>query len=423
MSALLNFAHTVTAEGGRVLSHTSPAYAAVMRSHAALANDARTLLGGGRLDGMRLDSIPEGQRKDTNGNTISMAALAQSKATVHAWARAFGDAINWRTDSGNAVRMDALIPVASQALTYFYNEVMEIVHNDLPAYDGAILPIDRKVPTGAETYATYEKDLVGVARAASTYTTSAIPMVGGPAAQVGLTGKIVPFLVGMEVNFRDAIQQALARANGKPDFQLEKGKTDACQRAIMEAINFLWLYGDATMGIDGLMNHPSIGTYGITGAWSAKTAANILDDLTAIVNAIPNRTAGQLRDYGRIKIMLPPDQFQRANSIPVTAAGSETVLSFVLKTYPGLKVEQEFSFAATNSQIYTGGPQGLSRDRGLILYDQKDATRDPSFVLSQAIEMPAPPRQNGLGETMFFHARAGGCKVPDARGILFVEGL
>ena len=88
-------------------------------------------------------------------------------------------------------------------------------------------------------------------------------------------GKIIPFLVGMEVNFREAIQAAFARSNGKPDFQIERGKTDACQRAIAEAINFLWMYGDATLGIDGLMNHPAISTVGITGVWSGKTAALI----------------------------------------------------------------------------------------------------------------------------------------------------
>ena len=91
------------------------------------------------------------------------------------------------------------------------------------------------------------------------------------------------------------------------------------------------------------------------------------------------------------------------------------------RTNKGITIEEEQSFASANSQIYTGGPLGLSRDRGLILYNQGDDTRDPSFVLSQVIEMPSPPRQNGLSETMFFHARAGGCKVPDARGIRFID--
>ena len=48
----------------------------------------------------------------------------------------------------------------------------------------------------------------------------------GPVAQSN-TGKIVPFLVGMEVNFREAIQAAFARQNGKPDFQIERGKTSS----------------------------------------------------------------------------------------------------------------------------------------------------------------------------------------------------
>ena len=122
---------------------------------------------------------------------------------------------------------------------------------------------------------------------------------------------------------------------------------------------------------------------------------------------------------------------RKANKIAVAAAGlvlaggatAAAVTAPPEAANKGITIEEEQSFASANSQIYTGGPLGLSRDRGLILYNQGDDTRDPSFVLSQVIEMPSPPRQNGLSETMFFHARAGGCKVPDARGIRFIEGL
>ena len=422
MSALLQFNHQIAEAGGRVYHDNANAINAVKRYHAERNDSIAALLGGRALNGARLDSIPAAQRMDSNGKPLTNGALAQSMATVHAFAQAFGELINWNDGKGRPVRFDALVPVASQALTYFYSEVMEYAHSGLPAWEGKILPIDKKVASAAENYVWYEKDLTGVARAASTYAANQIPMVGGPMAQSNV-GKIVPFLVGMEVNFREAIQAAFARQNGKPDFQIERGKTDACQRAIAEAINFLWMYGDATLGIDGLMNHPAISTVAITGVWSGKTAQQILDDLTVMVNTIPNATAGQLGDRSKITIKLPPTQYQRANSIPVTAAGSETVLEFVRRTNKGITIEEEQSFASANSQIYTGGPLGLSRDRGLILYNQGDDTRDPSFVLSQVIEMPSPPRQNGLSETMFFHARAGGCKVPDARGIRFIEGL
>ena len=422
MSALLqNFQAQIAAAGGHVL--TDPTHIrGVQRYHAERNDAAAAMLAGRAVDGFRLDSIPANQRMDAAGKVISNAALAQSQATVFAWARAFGDSIGWKDSRGRDVRMDALVPVASQALTYFYSEVMEIAHSGLPAWQEEILGIDRSVPSAAETYVWYEKDITGVSRVASTYSMPSIPMVAGPAAQAN-TGKVIPFLVGMETNFRESIQAAFARSNGKPDFQIERGKTDACQRAIAEAINFLWMYGDATMGIDGLMNHPAISTVTITGAWSGKTSAQILDDLTVLVNRVNNDTAGQLKEPGRLTITLPPTQFQRANALPVTAAGSESVLGYIKRTNPGVKFVEEQSFASANSQIYTGGPLGLPRDRGLIYYDQPEKARNPTFILSQAIEMPAPPRQNGLSETVIFHARAGGCKVPDARGILFIEGL
>ena len=422
MSALLhNFQAQIAAAGGRVLTDPS-SIRGVQLYHEERRNDAAALLAGKPVNGFRLDSIPANQRVDAAGKPISASALAQSQATVHAWARYFGEVIGWKDARGRDVRMDALVPVASQALTFFYSEVIEIAHAGLPAWQEEILGVDRSVPSAVDTYVWYEKDITGVARVASTYAMASIPMVAGPMAQAN-TGKIIPFLVGMETNFRESIQAAFARSNGKPDFQIESSKTAGCQRAIAEAINFLWMYGDPTMGIDGLMNHPMIATQSITGVWSGKTSAQILDDLTVLVNIIPNNTKGQLGERSKITITLPPTQYQRANALPVTAAGSESVLSYVLRTNPGIKIKEEQSFASANSQIYAGGPLGLSRDRGLIYYDQPDKERNPRFVLSQAIEMPAPPRQNGLSETVVFHARAGGCKVPDARGILFVEGL
>jgi hypothetical protein len=37
--------------------------------------------------------------------------------------------------------------------------------------------------------------------------------------------------------------------------------------------------------------------------------------------------------------------------------------------------------------------------------------------------MPAPPRQTGMGETTFYHARVGGMRVADARRMRYVVGM
>ena len=378
----------------------------------------------------RVDGFLRGQA--THGLRLDAAALgaedahirAESRARECEWADAFAAGAAAKGIQG--VRADALVPVASQALTEFFSTVYKIEHNDLPAWEKRILKVDTRVGPGAVDYVWYERDIVGVARAVSTYDTTTIPLVAGPAAQAN-RGLIVPAMIGMDMNFMEDRFEAMARQNGKPDFNIQEGKREACQRAIAEFFNFLWMYGDPTLGIDGLMNHPDVSMLNIVGLWSSKTALQILDDLLAMAHAIPNRTGGQLGDRGRIKIMLPPAAYQRL-SIPITAAGDKSILAYFTEFMKAggqgaPTVVEEFSFAAANSQIYNGGPQGLARDRALVLYDQGSPDKDPTFILSQPIETPAPARETGAGSVVYYHARGGGMRLPDARGILMVEGL
>jgi hypothetical protein len=315
--------------------------------------------------------------------------------------------------------------MASQALTYFYSEVYQIEHNDLPAWQGDILAIDRSVDPAAERYQWYEMDILGVARASNSYSAEDVPIVAGPAAQANL-GNIVPALVGMEINFMDMRRAALARANGKPDFNVERTMSEACQRSLAEFGHYLWMYGDAALGIDGLMNHPAVSTITLPGGpWSGKTPQQILTDLTTMIFTIPNTTSGQLGDLKKIKIFLPMAQWEQANTQIISAAGSESVLSY-FKKVNSLRDEQVVmlpELAAANSYVYSGGPTFLSADRAIVLYRDNDIRKDPVFVLPQDIEMPAPPRNNGLSETTFYHARYGGMKLPDARRLRYVAGL
>lgn len=378
---------------------------ALTRGHTAAAS---------ALYGMRLDAA----RTDR-------AVAAKELALQAEWAEHFAS-LEDGAGGGQRVRTDALVPMASQALTTFYSEVYNIQHMDLPAWMGDVLRIDRRVDPAANEYVWYERDLVGVARAASTYDHTSIPMVAGPAAQAN-RGSIVPVLVGMEVNFMDSRREALARENGKPDFQVEQGKRDACERSIAEFVNALWMYGDTTLGIDGLFNHPDISTFTVLGSWASKTALQIYDDLQGMFNAIKNRTGGQLGDGRRLKIVLPPAAFQRL-TIPITAAGDKSVLAYFIEANRSAgatesTVVEQHAFASANSAIYNGGPLGLAADTGLIVYDQGNDNNDAMFVLSQDIETPAPARETGLGSVVYYHARAGGLRIPDARTILYAIGM
>ena len=414
---------------GSAALRSSPAYRHVLAAgQARRAREAQLLSGRkdarGSVHGHRVDASPAATA--VRGDAAAQArhlALAEEWTEFLAWSAQVAPDADFTP--ALAARRDALVPVASQALTYFYSEVYEIQHADLPAWNGDILKIDRGVDPAAETYVWYEKDIVGVARASNSYSMADIPVVAGPAAQANV-GNIVPALVAMEINFMDMRRAALARANGKPDFQVERSMAEACNRALAEFGHFLWLYGDSQLGIDGLHNHPAVSTITLTGGpWSTKTPAQILTDLTTMLYTIMNTSQGQLGDLRKIKIFLPMAQWQQANTQPITAAGDKSVLSYFMENN-NLREDQVTylaELAAANSQVYTGGPTFLNADRALVMYLDGRMDMDPVFVLPQDIEMPAPPRQNGLSETTFYHARFGGMKLPDARRLRYVEGL
>lgn len=323
-------------------------------------------------------------------------------------------------------RLDATVPMASQGLTYIFPEVYRFQHNSLPCWDGEFLKINRSIAPAANEYVWYETDNVGVARASSSYDVTTIPMVQGPIASDN-KGLIVPFLVGMETNFMDPRREAFAVSMGKPDFQIEQMKRQTCDRVLAEAADNLWFGGDPTLGIDGLMNSPVVETITISGTWASKTALQILDDLKLMVWSIANRTAGALGDLGKIRIILPPDQYQKLIT-PQTAAGSASIMEYFIEFFRKAdhgtpKIEMQFRLAASNSYAYNGGPNILAEDTAIILYETGNPMEDPTFVLSQPIEVPAPVRNTGVGDVTYYHMRCGGMMLPDARRMKYVVGL
>lgn len=390
----------------------SEQYQAVSESSRRTREAAARLQRGVTIGGMRVDSA--GRKPD------EVYADALGRAHILEWAQTMAYRI------GGGARMDAFVPMANEALTTLVSEIYRTEHSELSAWSERILPIDRTfVDPADDRYEWFEVDNVGVARAANTYSTMDVPLVAGPEAGANY-GTVLPALIGMETNFMDERRQASSRAKRRPTVDIARMKAEACEQALAEFANYLWLYGDPMMGIHGFHNHPNISSIFISVPWTdpSKTAAMIAADLVTIVNAIPNATRGQLGDFKRIRIMLPPAQAQIAQNIIVSAAGDKSVLKYFTDNN-NLRPEQieiVHDFASANSQIYPNGPLGLARDRGAVVYNKGDRW-DPRFLLPQDIEMPAPPRQNILSETTFYHMRVAGMLVADARRMLYIEGI
>lgn len=424
----------------------SAAYGLVQASAARRELSVNRLLGGQSIVGHRVDGRSATAREDAEflarcaewaeflaakfpGDYGRMDSKETRTKQVFADGRAFALSYAQQVGGKGAARFDAVAPMASQGLSFILPEVYKYQHNDLPCWEEKFVKIYRGADPASNEVVWYEMDTIGLARASNSYDPTTIPMVNGPLASDNKI-LIVPALVGMETNFMDMRREGLASRMGKPDFMIEVMKREACDRTLAEFFDNLWFGGDATLGIDGLMNNPAVETVPIAGAWASKTALQIFDDLVTMAWTIYNRTAGALADFGKIRIILPPDQFRRL-SLPITSAGSTTILEFFNnywksnegETVGVPKVELQARLAASNSYAYNGGPNILSSDTALIIYEDGDANKDPTLVLTQPIEVPAPVRVTGVGEVTYFHARGGGLKLPDARRLKYVVGL
>lgn len=419
-------------------AHGSTDYGHVHQRSLLRHQRADALRSGREVGGFRLDGAPAAQRPalaQHNAHALDWAEFYEGRygaGAGKAFLKMVLDAakVDGEAGDGTSARADSTVPMASQGLTYFLPEVYQFRHAELPCWNESILKIYRGVAPAANEYVWYEADNVGIAKVANSYSITDIPMVNGPLANDNV-GKIVPAMIGYEMNFMDPRREALAASMGKPDFQVEVMKREACERAIAEFFEALWFAGDGSLGIDGLMMNPIVETLSVATAWSGMTALQLLDSLKTIVWSIPNRTQGSLGDFNRLKVILPPEQYQLISTTPVTAAGSTSVLTFFLESFRSgdnagrgvPKITFEYKFAASNSAAYNGGPNVLARDTAVVVYEEGNPNKDPTFVLSQPIEVPAPVRQTGVGDVTYYHARGGGLKLPDAQRLLYVAGL
>lgn len=318
------------------------------------------------------------------------------------------------------------IAMAAQGLTSFIQQVYEVKYAELPAYNGDILPISTVVDPAADTYVWWERDLYGQVGVASTYNEDSIPLANGPTAAPN-TGRIMPFLNGWKTNFMTPRREALARRNNRPDFRTEEGKRDAALRAHAEGINSLWLWGNKSWSIPGLMGETRIRVIpapdGVDGSplWANKTNDEIINDLNLMIDSIHQYSNNTLRAD---TVFLPQEQFDYIAGTPRSPNSDTTILGFILqsrkdKGFP-VKIKGLLELNVSKSFAWTGGPPNLVANRAIVIATKEEYA---SFELPQRPEMPLGPRETPLGTLTIMHSRAGGMRLQNAQSIVFFDGI
>lgn len=220
---------------------------------------------------------------------------------------------------GHAVREDASIFFARQ-LDYVRSQVLTNERAEMRVWD--MVPRSNEIPAWAETFTTRSYDEVGMAKIISNYADDL------PRADVQGTE-----IVGKVKDIGDSYGYNVAelRASEATGANLPTRKANAARRAHEIKWAKLAMEGEAQYGVFGLLNHPNIGSTTITGGWGAATAAAVLADLEAVVNAVVNQSNGVHR-VTRIAMALV--SYSLLSTKFVADSGGKSVLQIFRENHP-----------------------------------------------------------------------------------------
>lgn len=201
---------------------------------------------------------------------------------------------------------------------------------------------------------------------------------------------------------------------------LDQMRSDACRRTLAEALNGMALLGDSRTGvktgIKGLFNLASTQTVTIAAdgtssvkTWSAKTADQVLRDLFAIVDGMPNNTLDIEGGAGiPLTMAMPKANVRLISTLRLgTSAQDTTVLEFFRRQRPNVKI-------VGANYLPTAGSGGVSRT---VLFDPSQV----SWLVSLPFEQ-MPVELKGFRFNVNCRSRGGGVITPYPKSVLYADG-
>jgi len=309
------------------------------------------------------------------------------------------DSVDDRIDAGEAAYV-------LKALEYVYAEAANREYPELLAK--TLLPVDMRVPSGAESWSYYQWDKIGKAKFITNYATD-FPNVSA------FLKRFNKPVHGVGIGYQYTIQdlraaQAVQYGQGA---QLDTMSADAARLGHEMFIDDVAAYGSAARGIDGFVNHSAIPPVTVSaggGAWSTTLAtvsdannAIIVADLNKLVNAVEQATLGLRKPDTLIlplsvkpRVMSPTaiSQFNPGSLIKLWLDQQDTIKNvFFWSKLDAAQSDGNLSAGVARAMVY-------KRDPGVV-----------SLVIPQLFEQ-FPPQPRGMAFKVPCHSRVGGIKLP-----------
>jgi hypothetical protein len=299
-------------------------------------------------------------------------------------------------------------------LTYIQRQQLEVKHKPLRA--AQFIPVSAEAPPGAESIKIRYYDVVGEAKWVSDYASDF------PAANTYGSEKTFN-IEGIGVQYTYSIQEIRrAQMAGIP---LDQRSAMAAERSINEFIDDKAWYGDAKVGIYGLLKYPGVTTYTVpavgTGSstlWSTKTPDQIIADVTGMLTAVHTATNGKEMPN---TLLLPRAEFNRLAGLRTGTYNDKTVLAYLEENLALLGLT-EIDWINESVNIGTTGniPAGQTASNRAVVY-----VKDPEHL---RLELPIAfesfaPQLEGMVYKIPCYARTAGVISYYPLSIAYADGI
>lgn len=278
---------------------------------------------------------------------------------------------------------------------FFEKQLEQVLANTYdvlyPALKGTTLvPVDTSVNTGAESFAFYTYDQVGMSKIISDYSDD-LPAVD-------ITGeKNVRPIRSIGNSFRYSIQEI--RAAQFAGLPLEQRRANASRQSTEQKINKIVWAGDADYDLYGFLTHPNIpvgdvpndGTGGNT-EWVTKTPVQILRDMEEAITEIIDNTKGV---HMPNTLIIPIAQYSYIKRTPYSTLTTDSILTVFKTNNPEITLDWVNELKGAGS---------VGKDVMIAYENNIDRI---AFHIPQAYET-FPPQANNLKIKIPTHARVGG---------------
>ncbi len=247
------------------------------------------------------------------------------------------------------------------------------------------IPLDSSAPEGAESVTYNQWDEVGAAKIVANMADD-LPQVDVHARS--FTSEVISLGASYQWSIQDIRRAAMAGS------QFDTRKAQAARLSIDRRVDEIGAFGALENNTTGFANDANVPIFVLpnAGAWDTLTALQVLENMTAMAQAVVDQT---LEIEEPNTMILPTAEFGLVAATPMSADNSRTILSVFLENSPYITAVEQWT------KLNTAGAASIRR---AIAYDRSD--RALVFNIPLLFEQ-LPPQPRNLSFVVPVHNRTG----------------